>query len=82
MSRAKNPTDMLASRFLPRIGLSSLRRSEIFFAKNIPPNDPAHGWDGNTKGFAVNPGVVVFLAKIRMDNGETVIYSGDLTIIK
>ncbi len=54
----------------------------IFEARNIPHSNEAVGWDGTFNGRTVNPGVFVYLAEVRFIDGETVSYSGDITLVR
>jgi hypothetical protein len=56
--------------------------TEIFAYKNFKPNDPTAGWDGNYKGQELNPDVFVYYAKVRFKDGETVLFNGDVTLIR
>lgn len=40
------------------------------------------GWDGTFRGKLMNPAVFVYVARIRLANGERVTLSGDITLIK
>lgn len=54
----------------------------LFEQRNFTPNDPANGWDGRFKGEEMNPGVFVYEAEILFKDGETVVYKGDVTLIR
>lgn len=49
---------------------------------DLVPNDPSLGWDGRFKGVPVNNGVYVWMAEVEYLDGEILIWSGDLTILK
>ncbi|MEO0625626.1 MAG: gliding motility-associated C-terminal domain-containing protein, partial [Bacteroidota bacterium] len=54
----------------------------IFENFNFQPNDPAQGWDGTHRGEPLNPAVFVYQAVVRFTDGERVLYSGDVTLIR
>jgi len=54
----------------------------VFSDQNFLANEPDHGWDGAFKGKIMNPGVFTYFAKIRFVDGEELMYSGDISIIK
>ncbi|MEM1321775.1 MAG: gliding motility-associated C-terminal domain-containing protein, partial [Bacteroidota bacterium] len=51
-------------------------------ANNFLPNAPDHGWDGVFKGEVLNPAVFVYWAEIEFDDGEVILYKGDVTLVK
>jgi len=61
--------------------------NQIFICEGISPTDTGVGWDGrfgrcgNTDEL-VDPGVFVWLARIRFIDDEVITYSGDLTVLK
>ena len=54
----------------------------VFEVYNAEPNDPQWGWDGTYRGQLVNAAVYVFVAEIEFADGDTVIYKGDVTIMR
>jgi gliding motility-associated-like protein len=54
----------------------------IFENLNFAPNITQEGWDGRFKNTDIMPGVYVYMIEVENANGETDIYSGDITIIK
>ncbi len=54
----------------------------VFERFNFPPNDPALGWDGTTRGTQAPPGVYVYYAEVEFVDGETILYKGDVTIVR
>ncbi len=54
----------------------------VFENLNFLPNDPHLGWNGRSKGEDVNPGVYVYAVKVEYTNGDTEIFSGDITVIR
>ena len=51
-------------------------------ARNIQPNSPQQGWDGNFKGKPLNANVFVYFFRIRFLDGQTLIFKGDVTLIR
>jgi gliding motility-associated-like protein len=59
------------------------RWGNILFQKfNFQPNDPAYGWDGNSHGKSVNPGVFAYKAIVRFKDGSQHFTYGDVTLIR
>ncbi len=59
------------------------RWGEMLFENlNFLPNDPQFGWSGKAKGQDVNPGVYVYAVEVEYTNGETEIFSGDVTVVR
>ena len=46
------------------------------------PNDPDSGWDGTVKGEKANPAVFVYYAEVLFKDGETVLYKGDVALVR
>ncbi len=46
------------------------------------PSDVGPGWDGKLKGSKMNPGVFVWIAKIKFIDGKVEVYSGDITLLR
>ncbi|MCB0637604.1 MAG: gliding motility-associated C-terminal domain-containing protein, partial [Lewinella sp.] len=53
----------------------------IFERQDMATNDPSQGWDGTLAGEAVNPGVYLYQAEIRLTNGELRQFTGSVTVI-
>lgn len=77
--------------FYPRgTGLFSIRSLRIFNRwgemvfenAHFKANDPASGWNGTFRGQKLNPDVFVYVFEIICDNNETLIYKGDITLIR
>ncbi len=51
-------------------------------AHDFEKNDLNKGWDGIYRGQAVNPGVYSYYAEVLFKDGETVLYKGDVTLIR
>jgi gliding motility-associated-like protein len=54
----------------------------LFEVQNFQPNDPAFGWDGTHRGREVNTGVYVFMAEVEFNDGQVLIYKGDVTLMR
>ena len=52
---------------------------EVF---NFQPNNPGFGWDGTHRGQEVNSGVYVYIAEIEFNDGEVLLYKGDVTLMR
>ncbi len=59
------------------------RWGEILYENfNFPPSQPTLGWDGSLRGEPMNPGVFVYVAKVRFSDGSVELYTGDVTLIR
>jgi gliding motility-associated-like protein len=54
----------------------------IYRGENLPLNERSIGWDGTFRGVTVNPGVYVWMARIRFIDGASIHYSGDITLLR
>lgn len=54
----------------------------VFVNEGFLPNDPSEGWDGNIRDRPANPEVFVYYAKIRFNDGITILYKGDVTLMR
>ncbi|NNE30382.1 MAG: gliding motility-associated C-terminal domain-containing protein, partial [Saprospiraceae bacterium] len=52
----------------------------VFYKKNGQINDPDSGWDGYLNGKLSQPGVYVYMARIRFLDDVVKTYTGDLTL--
>ncbi|MCC6412216.1 MAG: gliding motility-associated C-terminal domain-containing protein, partial [Saprospiraceae bacterium] len=52
----------------------------LFLGENLMPNDESEGWDGSFRGDILNPGVFVWFAELEFIDGQTELFSGDVTI--
>jgi gliding motility-associated-like protein len=55
---------------------------KIFEAMDVGVNDMNAGWDGTHRGQPMLPGVYVWVATIAFLDGESVTYSGDVTLVR
>ena len=49
---------------------------------NLTPNDVSQGWDGRMNGEELNPAVFAFVAEVLYVDGEALVVSGDINLIK
>lgn len=56
--------------------------NRVFHQQGFPPNDPQHGWDGVFEGSPMNPAVFVWRAELEFVDGETGVFTGDLTLVR
>ncbi len=54
----------------------------LYEAHDTALNDELLGWDGYHRGRKMNPGVYVWQAKISFIDGESLMYSGDVTLME
>ena len=54
----------------------------VFYDQNFQPNDPDHGWDGYHLGKLLVPAVFVYYAEIQLIDGRTLLYKGDITLVR
>ncbi|RYY49708.1 MAG: gliding motility-associated C-terminal domain-containing protein, partial [Chitinophagaceae bacterium] len=59
------------------------RWGELVFEKfNFRANDAGSGWDGSFRGQKLNPDVFVYVFEIVCDNNETLVFKGDIALIR
>ncbi|HMO39071.1 MAG TPA: gliding motility-associated C-terminal domain-containing protein [Saprospiraceae bacterium] len=54
----------------------------VFNRENFAPNDPTLGWDGRFNGAALPNGVYVYVAELESATGQTIVISGDVTLLQ
>ncbi|MEZ5042923.1 MAG: gliding motility-associated C-terminal domain-containing protein [Saprospiraceae bacterium] len=54
----------------------------LFEASDFPANDPAFSWDGTYRGKEASTGVYTYYTRITLQNGQTRVYQGDLTLLR
>lgn len=54
----------------------------LFQRSGVAPNSPDLGWDGNDQNRPVQVGVYTYYASIKLYNGQTKVYKGDLTLLR
>jgi len=59
------------------------RWGELIFQNTyLKPNDPASGWDGSYQGKKALPDIYVYIVEIICENGSTLVYKGNIALIK
>ncbi len=56
--------------------------NQVFINENFQPNNLSDGWDGRFNNQEVNPGVFAYMTVIEYLDGTTVIFTGDVTVIR
>ena len=54
----------------------------VFEYYQFPPNDFTWGWDGKHRGQALGPGVFTWFSEIEFLDGETMLFKGDVVLVK
>ena len=54
----------------------------LYEATGLRPNDPRLGWDGTSKGEALNPGVYIYQISLRFEGDRVEHFAGDLTLLR
>ena len=54
----------------------------VFENANFQPNDPSLGWDGFFKGEPAQVGVYAYFAEVGFIDGISVIYEGDISLVR
>ncbi len=54
----------------------------VWEANNFRTDDPEQGWDGSFRGQNMNPGVFVYYAEVEFIDGVTIVYQGDVTLVR
>lgn len=54
----------------------------VFENSSIQPNDVSAGWKGDHKGTQVQPAVFVWQAEVLLIDGEKVLLSGDVMVVR
>jgi gliding motility-associated-like protein len=54
----------------------------MYEIENFPPNDLTIGWNGKHREQLMNAGVYVYYAEIEFNDGEVVLYKGDVTLVR
>ena len=54
----------------------------VYEGYNLPPNDPAYGWDGNFREQPMNPAVFAYVAEIEFSDGDVELFYGDVTLAR
>lgn len=48
----------------------------------LPDPDGTPGWDGNFRGEEMNPGVYLYLVEVEFQDGQVLLYRGDVTLLR
>jgi len=56
--------------------------NRVYEGFGLGSNDTNEGWDGKFRGRDMNPGVYVWIAKIRFIDNERQFFSGDITLLR
>jgi gliding motility-associated-like protein len=56
--------------------------NHIYGTSSFKPNDNKTGWDGTYKGIAANDGVYTYATQVRLRNGKTQRYVGDVMLVR
>ncbi|TNE63544.1 MAG: hypothetical protein EP344_04375 [Bacteroidetes bacterium] len=56
--------------------------TQLFEATGFQANDLNSGWDGTFRGNPLNPGVYVYYVVVRFIDGESVLFRGDVTVVR
>lgn len=82
--------DVFSIYFDPTSGIENIKSMEVYSRwgeliykrTNFIPDNGDIGWNGNFKGNPLNPGVYVYKILIRFEDGRTLQFSGDVTLIR
>ena len=60
------------------------RWGEMMFTKNkiLPNTDITQGWDGTFRGKTVENGVYVYIIEVEFEDGQKLLYRGDVTVVR
>jgi gliding motility-associated-like protein len=64
-------------RIFDRWGGKMFEKNEKFY-----PNDASQGWDGLTKDKPAEPGIYLYTMNVEFIDGETILFSGELNLMK
>ncbi len=54
----------------------------MYETQNLPLNDQSAGWDGMFRGKAVNPGTYIYYMNVDFIDGQTILFEGDITVVR
>ena len=49
---------------------------------DFSPNTPGLGWDGTHRGQLMNAGVYIYFAEVEFIDGEVILYTGDVMLLR
>ncbi len=60
------------------------RWGELMFTKSkiLPGTDISQGWDGTFRGRVVENGVYVYMIEVEFEDGQKLLYRGDITVVR
>ena len=60
------------------------RWGELMFTKAniLPGTDISQGWDGSFRGRVVENGVYVYMIEVEFEDGQKLLYRGDITVVR
>ena len=56
--------------------------AKVFETAGISPGKETLGWDGTLKGTVLNTGTFAYFAEIEFIDGEIIVFSGDVTLVR
>jgi gliding motility-associated-like protein len=56
--------------------------NKVYEGFSLGSNDTNDGWDGSFRGRDLNPGVYVWIARVRFVDNESQFFSGDITLMR
>jgi gliding motility-associated-like protein len=54
----------------------------LYLQRDLPPGDPAAGWDGTFRGRPLDPGVYVYAIELEWADGRVRLYKGDVQLLR
>jgi len=54
----------------------------LYFLRAPTPVNEWPGWEGNYRGYPLNPGVYVYYLEVNLLSGETIVRKGDVTLLR
>ncbi len=54
----------------------------VWEGRNLSVGDDLTGWDGRSRGVPAGPAVYVWVARLRFQDGEVEVFSGDVTLVR
>jgi len=55
---------------------------QLFSATDLPPNEASAGWDGRQRGEPMEPGIYVWMARVRYLDGVTLALRGEVMLVR
>jgi gliding motility-associated-like protein len=54
----------------------------LYLQRDLPPGDPAAGWDGTFRGRLLDPGVYVYAIELEWTDSRVRLYKGDVQLLR